>query len=392
MYRIGIFNGARVARSGGGFQYIMTLIDGLKEIPNLEVVVFYDDPAFCNYCFESPRFQWVQIDRNESWVSKMIRGAFSVIGVRSPVLGRFKALLDYPIDILITYHSLIGFHLGIPFLNFIGDVMYKYYPQLPEYTFAHRWIRDLTARRSTKHAEFTIVDSVESKNDLVKFFNVPSSKLRPVHLCAPPHTYKNPAGMGANGRALIAKHNLPVRFIFYPAQFWGHKNHANLVRALDLVRRKHGMEIPAVFAGSAWESFESVQNILKELKMERQVRCLGYLPDDEIVALYKAADALVFASFADYTSIPLVEAMALGTPIICSNVFSLPEQVGDAGVFFDPFNIEEIADAVYRVWSNGELRQELAAKGLARSKNFTPERFARQWHDVITEALDRRKS
>jgi glycosyltransferase involved in cell wall biosynthesis len=289
---------------------------------------------------------------------------------------------------LITFDSFIGVHLGIPFLSFIGDVMYKYYPELPEYPFRHRWIRNLTTKRSTKYAELVIVDSEESKKDLIKFFGVPSAKLRPIRLCAPPHIFKYANGLGTNVHKLIAKHHIPSRFIFYPAQFWSHKNHANLVRALDLVRRTHSVEIPAVFVGSAQESYESLQALIKELGMDHQVHCLGYLPEEEVVALYKKAIALVFASFADYTSIPVVEAMVLGTPIVCSRIFSLPEQVGDAGVFFDPFNVEDMAEAIYRVWADEKLRQQLAENGRQRADELSPENFRSQWMALIHEALE----
>lgn len=390
MYRIGILNATMVSRSGGGFHYIMSLIEGLRDAPDLEVVVFYDDPAFPNFCFESPRFQWVHLKEDESILEKVVRAASTLTGIRSPILGRYKVLRDYRIDLLITFDSLVGFHLKIPFLSFIGDVMYKYYPQLPEYPLVQQWIRDLTTKLSIKHAEIVVVDSEECKKDLVKFFNVPSTKLKPIHLCAPPHIYKYANGQGTNGQDLITRHHLPPRFIFYPAQFWGHKNHANLVKALDLIKRKYGVEVPAVFVGSAWESLQSVRSLLRELNLERQVYCLGYLPEKEIVALYKKADALVFASFADYTSIPLVEAMVLGTPIVCSNVFSLPEQVGDAGLFFDPFKIEEIANAIYRVWTDEELRKRLVANGHRRAEELSLGNFAKGWQNLIHETLEHR--
>lgn len=390
MHRIGILNTTMVSRSGGGFHYLVSLIEGLRNSIDLEIVVFYDDPAFSEFCFNSSRFKWVQIEKDESQITKLIRGASTFLGVRSPILGRYKTLLDYRIDLLITFDSFVGVHLGIPFLSFIGDIMYKYYPKLPEYQFKDRWIRNLTTKRSTKHAELVVVDSEQCKSDLIKFFGIPAAKLRPIHLCAPPHIFKYVNKLGMNIEELITKHNVPSKFIFYPAQFWSHKNHANLVRALDLIRQRHGVEIPAVFVGSAWESFESLQTLLKELGVERQVQCLGYLPEEEVVALYKKATALVFASFGDYTSIPLVEAMALGTPIVCSGIFSLPEQVGDAGVFFDPFNVEDMAEAIYRVWTNEELRQQLVTNGLKRAGEFSPENFGSRWLALIQEALEYR--
>lgn len=389
MYRIGILNATRVSRTGGGFHYIMTLIEALRTNSDLEVVVFYDDPDFRDFCFDSPRFRWIMIEERDPRMIKLIRGASTLMALRSPLLGRFKPLSDYKIDLLISFDSLIGFHLGIPFLGFMGDVMYKYYPALPEYSWRHRWTRDMTTKMLIMHAEFTVVDSEESKKDLTKFFGAAPEKLRPIPLCAPPHIYQYRDCAGSSGEELMAKYQLPPRFVFYPAQFWSHKNHANLVRALDLVRRRHGVEIPAVFVGSARESYGTFQSLLKDLDMVHQVRCLGYLPEEEIVALYKKADALVFASFADYTSIPLVEAMVLGTPIVCSNVFSLPEQVGDAGLLFDPFNLEEMAEAVYRIWTEEDLRRMLIANGRKRAEELSLENFAGRWRGLIQEALER---
>jgi glycosyltransferase involved in cell wall biosynthesis len=106
--------------------------------------------------------------------------------------------------------------------------------------------------------------------------------------------------------------------------------------------------------------------------------------------LYRKADALVFASFADYTAIPLVEAMVLGTPIICSNVFSLPEQVGSAGVLFDPFDVENMAEVILRVWNDRSLRDELVEQGYKRAQEFSASRFVHDWTTLIRETLARR--
>jgi glycosyltransferase involved in cell wall biosynthesis len=181
------------------------------------------------------------------------------------------------------------------------------------------------------------------------------------------------------------KYRIPDKYIFYPAQFWHHKNHSRLIQALDVLREKYHIEIPAVFVGSAWESADHVNNLIKELKMDAQILRLGYLEEREIVAIYKKATALVFASFADYTNIPVLEAMVLGTPVICSNVFSMPEQVGDAGLLFDPFNIEDIAEKIYTILSNASLRTELAAKGFKRAEYLSSENFVSQWKAVIQE-------
>jgi glycosyltransferase involved in cell wall biosynthesis len=389
IHTVGILNATQSSRSGGGFHYIVTLITGLVNESDLNVIVFYDDPAFPRFCPPSQRLLLVRLEGSESSLTKAVRGISTFAGIRSSSLGRFRVILEHDVDLLISFDSLIGYHLGIPFLSFVGDVMYKYYPSLPEYSWRIRMGRDLSVRMLLRHAEFTVVDSEESKKDLVRFFKAPAVKLKPIPLCAPPHIYKYARDTEVSHVNVSVKYHLPERFIFYPAQFWSHKNHANLIRALALIRQRENVEIPAVFVGSAQESFQNIQKLVRDLGMESQVRFLGYLADEEIVALYRKADALVFASFADYTSIPLVEAMVLGTPIICSNVFSLPEQVGDAGMYFDPSNVQEIADVVYRVWTDENLRKTLAANGLKRRKQFSLENFANQWRVLIESTLER---
>jgi len=391
MSRIGILNFTRVARSGGGFQYVSSLLEGLRGYSQHDIVVFYDDPAYRKFCFDSPSFKWICLQENELVLAKVVRGISTLLGIRSPVLGRYRELHKHNLDLLVSFDSIVGFHLGIPFLSFVGDVMYRYFPSLPEYTLRERTIRNLTAKMLTRHAECTVVDSQQSQEDLMRFFNVERKRIQPIPLCPPPHIYAYADLQEPEIQEVLKKYRLPPRFIFYPAQFWAHKNHVRLIRALEILRRGYGCEIPAVFVGAAWESFDGAVSLIRELKMEEQVHCLGYLPEKEIVALYRKATALVFASFADYTNIPVLEAMALGTPIVCSNMFSMPEQVREAGLFFDPFNTEDMAKQILRVWSDESLRAQLSAHGLRRAKELSLENFAKAWNDLIQRVLQNGK-
>ena len=121
--------------------------------------------------------------------------------------------------------------------------------------------------------------------------------------------------------------------------------------------------------------------------MEKQVFILGYLSEKEIVALYKTSIALVYPSLIGPTNIPILEAMVLGTPVLCSNLFSMPDQTGDAGLLFDPFNVNDMVEKIHRIWVDENLRQELIQKGYKKVKNMTLENFAMQWEKIIEEAL-----
>lgn len=387
-YRIGILNTTESTRTGGGFHYIMTLIRGLMNERDLHQVIFYDDPRFVDHCPSSSQISLVQLKWSESRKVKIGRRLSTLLGFRAGSLGRYQIIAKENIDLLISFDSIVGFHIGIPFVTFIGDVMYKYYPGLPEYTFRTRVIRNLTAKMLIRHAQFIVLDSEESKKDVVRFFSADPGRLVTIPLSAPPHIYEHRSRAAAVDNEFLNRHGVPGRFMLYPAQFWAHKNHANVVKALSLVKQKYGIEIPMVFVGSAWDSYEPVQNLLTELDMKHQVRCLGYLKENELVFLYQKSTAVVFASYADYTGIPIVEAMILGKPIACSKVFSLPEQAGDAAVYFDPFDVHDIAETLYRLWSDEGLRNQLSEKGRKRAEIFSPERFSSEWIRLIRRTLN----
>ena len=110
--------------------------------------------------------------------------------------------------------------------------------------------------------------------------------------------------------------------------------------------------------------------------------------EKEIVALYKKSIALIFPSLFGPTDIPCLEAMVLGVPIACSNLFEIPNQVGNAALLFNPFKTEDITEKIYRIWTNEKVRKELIENGKIMSKNITLENYAKNWGKTIEEALD----
>ncbi|MGB9880037.1 MAG: glycosyltransferase family 4 protein, partial [Anaerolineae bacterium] len=113
----------------------------------------------------------------------------------------------------------------------------------------------------------------------------------------------------------------------------------------------------------------------------------GYVPDEDLPALYSGADLFVFPSLYEGFGLPPLEAMACGTPVVCSKASSLPEVVGDAALMVDPYDVEALAEAMHRVLSDAVLREELRGKGLARAQQFTWEKAARETLAVYEEVL-----
>ena len=374
---------------GGTYQYALCVINALMAANKHEHLIFCNDEESLQ---ELENFKPIFIGQEETLLFKSCRKITTLLNFRFP-LGKYRIINNSNLSLLICpTPTLGGYRLKIPYVVTIHDLMHKYYPTFPEYPFRIRIIRDIIYSKAARNAVLTIVDSEQGKEDLIHFYNISTDKIKIIPLTPPPYVYKYKDIEQTIVDELLSKYNLPDNFIFYPAQFWSHKNHIRLLKALYLIRREHHIEITVVLVGALQEkeTFNKVMSLIKGLKMDEQVRYLGYVSDKELVALYKKAVALVFPSLFGPTNIPLLEGLVLGTPVVCSNLFSMPEQIGDAGLLFDPFNIEDMAEKIYKIWIDENLRQELTKKGYERvkSKNLTMENYAKKWKGVVEEALE----
>jgi glycosyltransferase involved in cell wall biosynthesis len=187
---------------------------------------------------------------------------------------------------------------------------------------------------------------------------------------------------------------LPERYLFYPAQFWPHKNHAGIVQALGLLKKDFGAEVHIVFCGSYQgenrdQTFQEMMTLARRLGVAHQVHCPGYVPDEDMSGLYAEAVGLVIPLFLATANIPILEAWAFGCPVLASDIRGVREQVGDAGLLVDPYSVEAISEGIYRLWTDEALRRELAERGRQRLARYTRDDFCRLLADIIREANQR---
>jgi glycosyltransferase involved in cell wall biosynthesis len=142
-----------------------------------------------------------------------------------------------------------------------------------------------------------------------------------------------------------------------------------------------------VGARNFWKSSPVVKEV-KELGLKSYVRFTGYVPDEDLPAIYSGADLFVFPSIYEGFGLPVLEAMACGIPVVTSNTSSLPEVAGDAALLVDPYSVDEIAAAMRRVLCDPDVAAELCAKGLQRAKQFSWERTARETIAVYEKVLN----
>jgi glycosyltransferase involved in cell wall biosynthesis len=178
-------------------------------------------------------------------------------------------------------------------------------------------------------------------------------------------------------------YNLPPKFLFYPAQFWKHKNHDKLIRAIgNLLGRIPDLKI--VFTGSPKNAYEDVKTLISNLSLSNQIILLGYVPDEDMTAIYRRARALIMPTYFGPTNIPPLEAFSLGCPVAVSRIYGMPEQVGDAALLFDPSSDTEIAEIIYRLWTDDELCNTLSRKGRERAAIWDKNAFEKQFAKIVS--------
>ncbi|OGO50734.1 MAG: hypothetical protein A2148_01680 [Chloroflexi bacterium RBG_16_68_14] len=184
------------------------------------------------------------------------------------------------------------------------------------------------------------------------------------------------------------KYRLPGRYLLSVGSLEPGKNRAGLVRAYAQLRSE-GVDCPLVVAGQPAWRFEDELALVRQLGLDEQVRFLGYVPDDDLPALYSGAELLAFPSLYEGFGLPVLEAMACGTPVVTANVSATAEVAADAAMLVDPRDVAALAQAMGLLLSDETLRAELRARGLERAKQFSWQRTARETLCVYQQVATR---
>jgi glycosyltransferase involved in cell wall biosynthesis len=177
------------------------------------------------------------------------------------------------------------------------------------------------------------------------------------------------------------KYGLTREFLLYPAQFWPHKNHVNLLFGLDLLKREASLELDIVLTGSDKGNLNHVRKTIAALGLSSQVHILGFVPKADLDILYREAICLTYASFFGPDNIPPLEAFALGCPVIAARV---PGSEENAALLFDPADPADIARVILTMYRNAGLRAEL----IRRAKEIASARSPRAYVAQICQILD----
>ncbi len=280
-----------------------------------------------------------------------------------------------------------SFESGIPYITALLDWTHRTHPEFSE--FSENGIfeqREYVITNGVGGALSVLADSETAKNEIVDYYGINPSKIVVLPFVPPPYITGDVSMEFVNHIKL--HYHLPDEYIFYPAQFWPHKNHENIIKALYLIKNETGTEIKAVFVGSTdnqWSNLKHLRVMIEELGVEDQIIYLGYVDANHMAPLYKMAAALVMPTFPGPTNIPVLEAMAVGCPVITSDITALREQIGDAGIFINPYQPVDLAKAIFEVWTDKSLRKRMVRKGKARLDQWPQKDFSKKLLHIIEQ-------
>lgn len=287
------------------------------------------------------------------------------------------------VDFIHCTHFCHPIYLRIPFVVTIHDLT------LSKFLGQHPYLKRIAYRVVMKHAiqkSIKIITVSEFvKGQIIDEYKVAPEKIVTVYNGVDRHfkVLTNPLLL----KKMAAKYGIKGPFLLYVGQWRSHKNLLNLVEAfyevLKDVRFKNDLEL--VIIGRKEPRFTPLIERVWELGLTDRVIFTGFVEEEDLPALYNAAQLFVFPSLYEGFGLPPIEAMASGTPVVAAKTTSLPEVLGNAALYFDPLSVTQIAQAILRALKDGELRTDLRQEGFMRARRFSWQRTARETLKVYQE-------
>ena len=372
---------------GGTFQYNETILEALNYIKNneekVDVVAAYDDVLWRKYL---KRYDFKLLKTNLR-INKAYIQNINIDELRKVLpdmhIGA-KDMLKEKCDIWICpSQDVWSFLLDAPVLSTIHDLMHRYEKDFPEVCDDGEYeYRELLYSNMCKYSKGILVDSKCGKNQVIESYNINSEKINILPFIAPKYIFDC-----TNVIDVRKKYNIKGKYIFYPAQFWEHKNHINLVKAINIVSKVE-TDIKLVFSGSTkYSGYGKVLNIIRKYNLEKNVIFLGYVSEEEIVNLYKESEMLVMPTFFGPTNIPPLEAMALKCPMALSDVYGMREQSGKAALYFNPNIPDEIAQCILKILKDSDIRNKLIENCEIELEKHSCENFYKKLYTIIKKMI-----
>ena len=326
---------------------------------------------YCLYTAHSTNLPMIQQGnfRQKSLTVPVLQNYFTWNHARLPV-----ELLQHPVDLFHFPFYTIPVFRNYKSVVTIHDITYEIHPEWYSWKglFAMRYF----SRYAAKHTDKILTDSENTKQDILEYYGIAENKVAVISLGVE-ERFRKIDVPSAIAQLKATYRIVASQVVLYVGSIHTRRNIEQLVRAFRLVCQKIS-DVQLILIGKREYPYLDITRLVQELDLAEKIIVAGYSHDDDLPLLYNLADLFIYPSSYEGFGLPPLEAMACETPVITAQNSSLPEVVGDAAVFVDPFNIREMADAMYQVLKDENLRRDMILKGRLQSRKFSWERTAKE--------------
>ncbi len=379
--RLGIYTGGKQPGVGGANTLIETIRKDTASSTCLhEKIAFFDDEGAAPEILDGGvRYVNITEKISRSLTARLKRKALKL--VRKPL--RPKQLDDYlkreKIDLL-WISVPFRLDISVPYIFTVWDLGHRMTPFFPEVsTVGWTWeAREATYQKMLYRASYVVTGNDEGKREILANYPMNAEKIKVVPFPVPESC----------NRQLVLPESVPgivEPFIFYPAQFWAHKNHVILVKALNYLRAEKHININCYFVGTDQGNQDFIQRQIADCRLGDQIKILGFVDEVTLRFLYKKAFAMTFVSLLGPNNLPPLEAAALGCPIILSDLPGHREQMQDAALYVNAKDSRAVGDAIGAILGDSRLRDELIAKGTELTKRLGEKSYFARILEIVDE-------
>ena len=282
------------------------------------------------------------------------------------------------IDVFLTPYFKAPLFLPSKMILIINDLIPLFFPEehSPLGRLYFRFMSAAAARRATR----IMTISEHSRGDIVKFLKLPADKIMVIHLGVEERFRSS----DIRKEEIRRKYSLPQKFILYVGNLSPHKNVRSLIKSYASLpfslRENYKLVMGASRSG---KYFSDIDKVIREMELTQDVLFTGFIEPKDLPSVYCMSSVFAYPSFYEGFGFPPLEAMACGCPVVSSNASSMPEILGDAALFFNPYHVEEISRAIRHMLEDENLRNRFRQKGLERAKLFTIEKMTSRMLDVL---------
>jgi glycosyltransferase involved in cell wall biosynthesis len=319
-----------------------------------------------------PRFRIVREDAEPYSFGEQFRIPFRLRRERVALVHEPHYVLPplTPCRSIVTIHDCI--HLMFP----------QYLPNrlAPFYARGFMWT-------ATRKASRILTVSEASKRDILRFFDVAPEKVQVIYNAIDERFLTAPDE--ATTERVRQRYQLDHPFVLYVGNIKPHKNIERVIDAFGRARPGGPAGLKLVIIGDEVSKYPSLRQMVHRHKLDKHVRFLGFQPQETLASFYRLASVFVFPSLYEGFGLPLLEAMACGTPVMTSNVSSMPEVASDAALLVDPYDVDALARGIARLLSDQALRDTLVARGFTRARQFSWAESVAAIHEAYMDVLGR---